>query len=64
MKTVVRWKVISHACLTRVSELVRRRLLERAVEEQQWSVVKGLADHTLYDDQRGWTMEQACRHKQ
>ena len=34
------------------------------MEQRQWSVVKRWADHSLYDDQRGWALEEAFRDKQ
>nr|KAG5695611.1 hypothetical protein BaRGS_032251 [Batillaria attramentaria] len=34
------------------------------VEEKLWDIVKELADHSLYDDQRGWALGQALYDKQ
>ena len=59
-----RWDVISHACLTHVWEQVRRQLFQAAVEQRQWSAVKRWADHSLYDDQSGWALEEAFQEKQ
>ena len=59
-----RWDVISHACLSHVWEQVRRQLFQAAVEQRQWSAVKRWADHSLYDDQRGWALEEAFQEKQ
>ena len=59
-----RWDVISCACLSHVWEQVWRQLFQAAVEERQWSAVKRWADHLLYDDQRGWALEEAFQEKQ
>ncbi|KAK7471773.1 hypothetical protein BaRGS_00035595 [Batillaria attramentaria] len=45
-------------------EELRRLLFKAAVEHKLWTVVKNLADHNLYDDQRGWALGQALYDKQ
>ena len=34
------------------------------MEQRQWSAVKRWADHSLYDDQRGWALKEAFQEKQ
>ncbi|KAL8591241.1 hypothetical protein ACOMHN_017565 [Nucella lapillus] len=45
--------------LREVWEEVRRSVFKTAVEQKDWAVVKKMADHSLYDDQRGWATVQA-----
>nr|KAG5696571.1 hypothetical protein BaRGS_030439 [Batillaria attramentaria] len=54
-----RWDVISNAVLCRVWEDVRRSVLKAAVEQREWTTVKHMADHSLYDDERNWALMEA-----
>nr|KAG5693191.1 hypothetical protein BaRGS_014081 [Batillaria attramentaria] len=38
--------------------------LAAAVEQREWTIVKQLADHSLYDDQRDWALGEALRERQ
>ena len=58
------WECIRYADLTYVWEQVRRDLFQAAVEQRQWRAVKQWADHSLYDDQRGWALGEAFKEKQ
>ncbi|KAK7490281.1 hypothetical protein BaRGS_00018442, partial [Batillaria attramentaria] len=50
--------------MTDVWEDVRRSFFMSAVENREWEVVKQLANHSLYDDQRGWALGEAFSDKQ
>ena len=47
-----------------VWEEVRRSVFKTSVELKDWPVVSLMADHRLYDDQRGWAAVEALHDKQ
>jgi hypothetical protein len=51
-------------CLWVCAEQVRRQVFQLAVEQKQWRVVKQRADHTLYEDERWWALQEAYKHQQ
>ncbi|KAK7478518.1 hypothetical protein BaRGS_00030277 [Batillaria attramentaria] len=61
---VTRLDVITNLSLSRVWEEERRSLFQAAVEQREWTIVKQLADHSLYDDQRDWALGEALRERQ
>nr|KAG5693581.1 hypothetical protein BaRGS_011706 [Batillaria attramentaria] len=44
-------------------ENVRRFFLKTAVDHADWDLVKQLADHNLYDDERAWLLTKALQQK-
>nr|KAG5685184.1 hypothetical protein BaRGS_011082 [Batillaria attramentaria] len=44
-------------------ENVRRFFLKTAVDHEDWDLVKQLADHNLYDDERAWLLTKALQQK-
>ena len=60
-----KWEVIQMACTSLfLWEQVRREVFTSAVKHRQWELVQRLSDHSLYDDQRLWALEEAYAEKQ
>ncbi|KAK7093497.1 hypothetical protein V1264_007238 [Littorina saxatilis] len=66
LKYMVKWSstkiyldLVGHTCWYHVPEEVRRFVLCNAVKGKRWEAVSQLADHSLYDDERGWALGQA-----
>jgi len=58
------WDMVNSTCLWYCGEPTRRHMFQLAVKEKQWKIVKQWADHTLYDDQRWWALDEAYKEKQ
>jgi hypothetical protein len=58
------FKPFDTACMWVCAEQVRRQLFRLAVEQGWWIVVKQRADHTLYEDERWWALQEAYKHQQ
>ena len=58
------WQCMRYADLSYVWEQIGRDLFQAAVEQRQWGAVMQWADHSLYDDQRGWALGEAFKEKQ
>ncbi|KAK7090892.1 hypothetical protein V1264_010631 [Littorina saxatilis] len=51
--------LVDFTCWYHVPEEGRRCVFRKAVTLEHWEAVRQLADHTLYDDERGWALGQA-----
>nr|KAG5702014.1 hypothetical protein BaRGS_015749 [Batillaria attramentaria] len=59
-----KFQTLALARLPRVQEVVRRAVFQEAVKQRDWKTTKLLADHSLYDDQRGWALGEALNERQ